>query len=182
MTLFTPNYSFPDPELSDQPNGPAQISALANAVDTQLKSTDNTVAANAAIVTASGTPGAWTPTFTGMNNNAAAAFIARYIKNGKGCYLSVRFTPAATADLGVGVPAFTLPFTASASAALVSGVGRILDGAGNNRPLWPIINPSATTCQLFGLNSSLQWVAPGGAGYSWGNSSVYEVSITYETI
>lgn len=32
----TPNFSFPYPELSDAPDGPSQISALAGAVDTEL--------------------------------------------------------------------------------------------------------------------------------------------------
>jgi hypothetical protein len=47
MTLFTPNYSFPISELSDTPNGAAQIDALAEAIDSQLAVTDADVAANA---------------------------------------------------------------------------------------------------------------------------------------
>jgi hypothetical protein len=46
MTLFTPNYSFPFPELSDTPDGATQMGNLATAVDTALHSTDATVATN----------------------------------------------------------------------------------------------------------------------------------------
>lgn len=37
----TANYSFPYPELSDAPNGPAQFQALASAVDTALDTVDD---------------------------------------------------------------------------------------------------------------------------------------------
>lgn len=47
MTLFTPNYSFPFPELSDIPNEPTQVEALAIAIDSQLAVTDGNVTANA---------------------------------------------------------------------------------------------------------------------------------------
>lgn len=39
----TANYSFPYPELSDAPNGPVQIGALATAVDTALDTVDDSV-------------------------------------------------------------------------------------------------------------------------------------------
>lgn len=40
---LTPNYAFPYPALSDSPNGPVQLAALAVAVDTSLLSVYNTV-------------------------------------------------------------------------------------------------------------------------------------------
>lgn len=180
MTLFTPNYSFPYAEGGDQPNGPAQEQALAASVDTALKATDNTAVALAATVTGLGTPTVWTPTFTGMNNNTSAAgTTARYIRNGKNVFCTVTFVPA-VADLGVGQPALTLPFTAGASIPLTSGLGRLLDAAGANRPLWVAINPGATTALVLGLTAGLLYTTPGGAGYSWNASSKYDVTFEYE--
>jgi hypothetical protein len=46
----TPVYGFPYPALTDAPNGPAQIQALAEAVEADLVTTDNAVAALAAEV------------------------------------------------------------------------------------------------------------------------------------
>jgi hypothetical protein len=51
MTLFTPNYAWPFPELTDSPNGPTEIENLALAIDTQLAVTDGTVATNASRAT-----------------------------------------------------------------------------------------------------------------------------------
>lgn len=130
--------------------------------------------------------GAWlpyTPTMTGMLNNAGT-FTARYRRIGKAVWLNIKFVPAATANLGTGVPVVSLPFQAtSAAAGLMAGTGRILDGSGNNRPLWPIANPGDTGLSVFGLNSSLVYVSPGSAGYSWGNSSELEITFgPYECV
>lgn len=130
--------------------------------------------------------GAWipyTPTMSGMLNNAGT-FTARYRRIGKAVWLNVKFVPAATANLGTGVPVVSLPFQAtSAAAGLMAGTGRILDGSGNNRPLWPVANPGDTGMSLFGLNSSLVYVSPGSAGYSWGNSSELEITFgPYECV
>lgn len=43
----TANYLFPFPELTDSPNGPAQIGALATAVDTSLKTVENSITTKA---------------------------------------------------------------------------------------------------------------------------------------
>jgi hypothetical protein len=183
MTLFTPNYSWAYPELTDAPNGPSQFATLALAIDAQLKTTDNTVAANAAIVTATGVATSYTPTITGFNNNNMSTKVGRYFKNGKCVELNITLNPQATADLGTGVPNVSLPVQASASqAGLANGFGRILDGSGVNRPIWGVINPSATTIAIFGFNSSLQLVSPGTAGYSWGNSSQLDLTIQYESV
>lgn len=171
----TPNYSIPYPALTDAPNGPAQIQAAVTQVDTSLLTVANSVSAL-------GIGATWTPTQTGLINNAGT-FVARYILIGKKCTCFVKFTPAATANLGTGTPALSLPFTASsAGTALMSGLGRLLDAGGTNRPLWVIVSPGATTAQLFGLNASIQYVSPGSAAYTWGNSSAYDVSFTYETV
>lgn len=45
----TPIYGFPYPALTDSPNGPAQIQALAEAVEADLAATDGNVAALAAV-------------------------------------------------------------------------------------------------------------------------------------
>jgi hypothetical protein len=125
----------------------------------------------------------YTPTMSGLLNNAGT-FTARYRRMGKSVWLNVKFVPAATANLGTGVPLVALPIQASGSAAgLVSGTGRILDGSGNNRPVWVIVNPSDTGMQVFGLNSSLVWVSPGNAGYTWSNSSELEITFgPYECV
>lgn len=124
----------------------------------------------------------WTPTVSGFNNNAGTT-VARYRRIGKLVWFNLKFNPAATADLGLGTPGFTLPFQASsAQAGLSNGNGRILDGSGTNKPAWPEIDPSATKVNVFGLNSSLQWVTPGNAGYSWGNSSQMDVTGFYECV
>jgi hypothetical protein len=124
----------------------------------------------------------WTPTLAGMLNNAGTV-VARYRRIGKLVWCQVKFNPAATANLGTGTPSFTLPFQAtSAQAGLANGTGRMLDASGNNRPLWAEIDPGATVANLFGINSSLQYVTPGTAGYSWGNASQYDATIFYEVV
>jgi hypothetical protein len=170
----TPNYSIPYPALTDAPNAPAEMQALATQVDTSLLAVSG-------LATASGVAGTWVPTQGGLSNNAGS-FYARYFLDGKLCTAFVRFAPNPTASLGTGTPTLTLPFTStSALTGLMQGVGRLLDNSGTNRPLWVAVNPSATTAQLLGLNSSLQYVSPGNAGYTWGNSSLYDLTFTYET-
>lgn len=125
---------------------------------------------------------AWTPTMSGMLNNAGT-FIARYRRQGKVVWANFQFVPAATANLGTGTPTVTLPFAAAAAqGGLANGNGRLLDASGNNRPLWPVLNPGGTQISLFGLNSSLVYVSPGTAGYSWGNASQLDATFTYECV
>ncbi len=124
----------------------------------------------------------WTPTMSGMNNNNGA-FVARYRRIGKLVWLNGKFNPNPTADLGTGTPMVSLPFQASGSqGGLANGNGRLLDAAGANRPLWVEIDPSATKLSLFGINSSLVYVSPGSAGYSWNNSSQADFTISYECV
>lgn len=130
--------------------------------------------------------GAWiayTPTMSGLLNNAGT-FTARYRRIGKAVWLNAKFVPAATANLGTGTPVISLPFQMTAAAAgLASGSGRILDGSGNNRPVWSIANPGDTGISVFGLNSSLVYVSPGSAGYTWSNASEMEVTFgPYECV
>lgn len=130
--------------------------------------------------------GAWiaySPSMHGMNNNAGA-ITARYRRIGKSAWGNIKFLPAATADLGTGIPSVDLPFQASSAAAgLSSGTGRLLDASGSNRPLWGTIDPNSTTISLYGLNSSLVHVSPGSAGYTWNNSSGLDITFgPYECV
>lgn len=131
-------------------------------------------------------PGAWlpwTPTMSGMLNNAGT-FTARYRRIGKAVWGNVKFVPAATANLGTGTPIISLPFQATAAAAgLVSCTGRFLDASGNNKPIWALINPSDTGVSVLGMNTSFVYTSPGNAGFSWGNSSELEVTFgPYECV
>lgn len=125
----------------------------------------------------------WTPTMSGMLNNAGT-FTARYRRIGKAVWGNVKFLPAATANLGTGTPIISLPFQAtSAAAGLISCTGRFLDGSGNNKPLWPLINPGDTGVSVLGLNTSFVYTSPGNAGFSWSNSSELEVTFgPYECV
>jgi hypothetical protein len=125
----------------------------------------------------------WTPTMTGMLNNAGT-FVARYRRIGKAVWGNVKFNPAATANLGTGTPIISLPFQAtSAAAGLVSCTGRFLDASGNNKPIWAFISPSDTGISILGMNTSFVYASPGSAGFTWNNSSELEVTFgPYECV
>ena len=120
---------------------------------------------------------------SGMINNAGT-FVARYRRIGKAVWGNVKFSPAATANLGTGTPIISLPFQASASAAgLAAFAGRFLDASGNNKPIWCIIQPSDTGVSVLGMNTSFAYTSPGNAGFTWNNSSELEVTFgPYECV
>lgn len=98
----TPNYNWPIPALTDPPDGPGQIGALGNAIDTTVKAIDNVVR----------TPNvSFAPTWTGLTiGNAAQSFCYRLLGSHLAIYGQV--TAAASAPTTVftaGECAITIP-------------------------------------------------------------------------
>jgi len=125
--------------------------------------------------------GAWvafTPTMTGMSNNAGT-FVARYRRIGKTIVMHIDFAPAATASLGSGAVTITgLPVAVSGSSArFTTATGYLFDASGVLRPITGLV--STTTMAIFGLSGN-SLLNPGAAGYTWGNSSSLTMDVVYE--
>lgn len=156
----TPNYSWPYPELTDRPDGAAQIKALANSVDTTLK----------AQISPSDT--SFTPVVTGMTlGNGAIS--GNYYKVGSLCYLNFSITAAAAAP--------TTAFVASQQVTVTTPVPNRNHSAfgycrftGSSPWKWGIIETYGTSgLKIWGIRpSDLGFVNPDVA---WG-TAVWPVS------
>lgn len=177
MTLFTPNYAWPYPELSDPPNGPSQDAALALAIDTQLKTVDTAgQAATAALAVLNGPLTAYTPTFTMQTANGVAS--GGYWQAGKIVYVEALFAASAGVSLGTGTITFSLPFTA---AVYPNWQGAVVFGGGNGYVLPCTATSGGTTATIYGFSNAAsgQITTPGSAGVVFASGHYISATLWY---
>lgn len=131
MTATTPAYSLPFPEDSDGPDGPAQIEALALAVEALFTARDAAWSSFTPTLTSSGT----NPTL-----GSGSSALGRYKKIGKTVQYAFEITLGTGATAGTGFYSIgNLPFAARGGnptfsqtiVAFDSSTGRYLNAAGD---------------------------------------------------
>lgn len=132
----TPSHSWPYPSVDDEPNGAAEIQALAEAVEATVNAIESDVtdlAAFAADTSAAMDGSTWVPTLTNIVKGSGTV-VARFKEVGQMVDFFFLFTLGAGSSIGNG-PRFTLPFTphASIEATVVPiGYGTAADAVADN--------------------------------------------------
>lgn len=183
MTLRTVNYALRYPELTDTPNGPAQVEALAEDTDAALLAV---AAADAALVNAlrpnlTQTTLAYTPTF-GMATFAGAV-AGRYGFMGKWCFVNAAMLASAGVSLGTGAITVSLPVSTNSSGNQF-WVGRavIQSGTGLIYTLPVVVGAGSSTVNIYAYLAPAkgQLDTPGNQGVVLAAGGTVSIDIAYE--
>lgn len=174
----TPNYGFPYPGLTDVPNIPADIAALAVAVDTEIARVD----ADAAAVPWTNYTPAWTSGGTApvLNNGTLKG---SYLILGSMCQVRVFFQAGSTTSFGTGTYAFSLPFTAASPAGLTSAVwvgSALLRDQGGTPGRYVgvcTVDAGASVAGVLGEGGNLM---TNNDPFTWANTDYMSFSVAYE--
>lgn len=180
MTLRTPNYALRYPELTDTPNGPAQVEALAEDVDVALLSTNTTAAGLAATVAGLGVMTPYTPTITMATPTGTPS--GRYATIGKLVVAQAGFVGTAGVSLGTGNISFTVPFASANTGFNWQGQVFINSGTGIPYVLPCTVGPNSSTVSIFAfLNSNRGSLdTPGNQGVVFAAGGFLSAWIVYE--
>jgi hypothetical protein len=211
VTAYTAKSSLPYPSLSDSPNIPSSMQALAAQLDGILvpKYANNIVmnTANPSPTvgdmcyrtdiqaycqydgaawnpTTNGQWVAYTPTWSGLSALGSSVARGMWAQMGKTIHVIGDLEWGTSSSLGTSNITVSLPIAAYAASGYMGwqGEGKFRDSSSVWHPLYAAVEASATTASIFGLSSSQTYVSPGTAGYTWGNSTCYmRFQLVYQT-
>lgn len=164
----TPIYSFPYPALSDAPNGPSQMQALATAVENTVNTLLNP------------TFSTYVPVWSGLGGGNTLTQTGRYLKLGKLCFVAATMTVTAGANLGLGTITCTLPFQAANPGNNQQWTGNGVLGGGAGYLITATVAGGSNTATCYANTNAAQ--SPGTAGDGWANGNYMTFNLWYETV